>query len=174
MFQKRVTEPSVHLCAVVWKHGDTEFTKQTAYHLVPFHRLAPSSGEEWLQRCVVTVMNGSPPCLCASVFQKRVTEHQSFDARSFGNTEAQSSQSKQPTIQSHSTVWRRVATRMRSNRNEWFPSVPLCLCVSNPTQKPTHLRFVYIDYPLFASPRTAFLPHRRNSQRCKPAAVFSK
>jgi hypothetical protein len=121
VFQKRVTEPSVLLCAVVWKHGGTEFTEQTANHLVPFHRLAKSgydSGEEWLRRCVVTVMNGSPPYFCASV--------------------------------------------------------PLRLCVSNPPQKPTHLRFVYIDYPLFASYRTAFLPHRRNSQRCKPAAVLSK
>jgi hypothetical protein len=81
VFQKRVTEPSVLLCAVVWKHGGTEFTKQTANHLVPFHRLAKSgydSGEEWLR------------------------------------------------------LWRRVATTMRSNRDEWFPSVLLRLRASAP------------------------------------------
>jgi hypothetical protein len=46
VFQKRVTEQSVLLCAVVWKHGDTEITKQTAYHLVPFHRLAKSGYDD--------------------------------------------------------------------------------------------------------------------------------
>jgi hypothetical protein len=43
---KKSHRTSVFRCAVVWKHGGTEFTEQTAYHPVPFHRLATSGYED--------------------------------------------------------------------------------------------------------------------------------
>jgi hypothetical protein len=143
----------------------------------------PPSGEEWLRRFVVTVMNGSPPYFCASVPLRLCVSkesHRTISPSMRGRLETRrhrvhkaNSLPSSPIPPSGTTVWRRVVTTICSNRDEWFP-LRLRASVFHPPQKPTHLRFVYIDYPLFASPRTAFLPHRRNSQRCKPAAVFSK
>jgi hypothetical protein len=49
--------------------------------------------DEWFPSVLLRLRASAPLC-----FKRESQNNPSFDARSFGNTEAQSSQSKQPTI----------------------------------------------------------------------------
>ncbi|MFM2219895.1 MAG: hypothetical protein RL240_4213, partial [Planctomycetota bacterium] len=142
----------------------------------------PPSGEEWLRRFVVTVMNGSPPYFCASVPLRLCVSkksHRTIRPSMRGRLETRRHRVHRANSQPSSSFppsgeeWLRrfVVTVMNGSL---CASVPLCLCVSPPPRNPPISDSCILIIRYSHPPRTAFLPHRRNSQRCKPAAVFSK